>query len=393
MTAYQTTKSSPTTTLAKGKAATKSKTTKPRVRGPKAAGKSKGTSKAAKGRSTPEFIKSVEGVAAGGVHDEIPVLAVGQALTAGQIQSSKLQGRSNDAIGTKEKKKKKYDKSGSKSSKSKKDDASKAKMDSGVGGGSVTSEVSQGTGSRNRKQQLYTLRFQEEFNNLMIVHGFKKQNDETTQVLEAAVRRQVIEMTRKASDSTRIRGARNMTVDDLMFACRRNKVVTHKLAEFIAQKEARKKMGRPTQENRLGVQQRSKWLLLSTLNDLTSEIAIPLASPEVESMIDELDEERVADQITKGLNSEGYKEYLEAKKGCNFTFKKTRKFREWVDLSAITEFKGNDDFYETLGYIAVMITAEMLSLVKKITPPESPYSGEHLHEVLRRLGNLSTLWS
>lgn len=42
--------------------------------------------------------------------------------------------------------------------------------------------------------------------------------------------------------------------------------------------------------------------------------------------------------------------------GCNFpslpvaavfvAVKKTRKFREWVDLSSITEFKGNDDFYE-----------------------------------------------
>lgn len=72
--------------------------------------------------------------------------------------------------------------------------------------------------------------------------------------------------------------------------------------------------------------------------------------------------------------------------------KKTRKFREWVDLTSITEFKGNDEFYEVLGYITTMITVEMLGLAKKTSPGSgTTVRGEQFIELLRRLGGRSTV--
>ena len=74
------------------------------------------------------------------------------------------------------------------------------------------------------------------------------------------------------------------------------------------------------------------------------------------------------------------------------TVKKTRKFREWVDLTSITEFKGNDEFYEVLGYITTMITVEMLGLAKKTSPGSGTMvRGEQFIELLRRLGGRSTV--
>lgn len=249
-------------------------------------------------------------------------------------------------------------------------------------------EAEKPAGSRNPGN--VQLRFQEEFNNLLIVHGMKKYDDETTKILESIVRLQVIETTKLASESTRERGARNLTTDDLLFACRRNKVTLHRLADFVTAKESQKRaLGRPTQANRVGMQQKSKWLLQSSLNEVTPDFTIPFASPQLEASIIEIDG-NVTNQLTKNVDQSTDKNYVG--KGCNFTFKKTRKFREWVDLTSITEFKGNDEFYEVLGYITTMITVEMLGLAKKTSPGSGTMvRGEHFIELLRRLGGRSTV--
>eukprot|EP00040_Diaphanoeca_grandis_P012457 m.63118 g.63118 ORF g.63118 m.63118 type:complete len:454 (-) comp23242_c0_seq1:288-1649(-) len=203
-----------------------------------------------------------------------------------------------------------------------------------------------------------------ELENIMTVQGFQKANDDTVKTLEDVIKSQVVNVVHLASESTRERNARNISTDDLLFGARRDPVVSHRLVEFVAKKEAKKKQGFGRIATRIGIQQRSRWLLLSSLNDLTSECTVDFASDELEAEVAEMQVE--ADELTKHMQVADYKRYAEAKKGMSFTLKKGKRFREWINLQLFTDLKANDDFYETLGHITWLITVELLGHVKKI---------------------------
>lgn len=76
---------------------------------------------------------------------------------------------------------------------------------------------------------------------------------------------------------------------------------------------------------------------------------------------------RVADIMTREMSKEEYMEYSECRQ-ASFTFKKAKKFREWLSLGKFVEVRPNDDVIEILGFLAweiVRIITETAVLVKE----------------------------
>eukprot|EP00041_Stephanoeca_diplocostata_P035916 m.1283937 g.1283937 ORF g.1283937 m.1283937 type:complete len:82 (+) comp24778_c0_seq4:231-476(+) len=67
-----------------------------------------------------------------------------------------------------------------------------------------------------------------------------------------------------------------------------------------------------------------------------------------------------------GLAPQEQKQLTDAKRTMSFTLKKTKRFREWLNLGSLMEFKANDDFYETMGHLAWMISVEILEVAERV---------------------------
>lgn len=60
---------------------------------------------------------------------------------------------------------------------------------------------------------------------------------------------------------------------------------------------------------------------------------------------------RRADEMTREMSREEYIEYAECRQ-ASFTFKKAKKFRDWLNPAQYIDFRLNDDVVELLGFLA-----------------------------------------
>lgn len=60
---------------------------------------------------------------------------------------------------------------------------------------------------------------------------------------------------------------------------------------------------------------------------------------------------RSADSLTRDMSREEYMEYSECRQ-ASFTYKKAKKFRDWLNPAQYIDFRLNDDVIEILGFLA-----------------------------------------
>lgn len=76
---------------------------------------------------------------------------------------------------------------------------------------------------------------------------------------------------------------------------------------------------------------------------------------------------READEVTKSMTREEYIEFAECRQ-ASFTYKKPKKFRDWLNLGAHIDMRPNDEILEILGFIAWEMVSRLTKtalLVKK----------------------------
>ena len=76
---------------------------------------------------------------------------------------------------------------------------------------------------------------------------------------------------------------------------------------------------------------------------------------------------READEVTKSMTRQEYIEFAECRQ-ASFTYKKPKKFRDWVNLGAHIDMRPNDEILEILGFIAWEMVSRLTKtalLVKK----------------------------
>ncbi|KAK1762233.1 transcription initiation protein SPT3 [Phialemonium atrogriseum] len=264
---------------------------------------------------------------------------------------------------------------------------------------------------------------------------------ETTGMIEEIVRQQVIEMLRNCTELAARRGSRSITINDLIFQIRHDAPKVSRLRTFLSWKEVRKNVkdsddkagdadlaaaedpvggvvaGAPVDDAAKKNKKARVGLPWEPLSFYNQEV------PEREDEEDEEEEEmnyitlqrlRKADERTKVMTREEYVTWSEFRQ-ASFTYRKSKRFREWVGFSTITDGKPSDDIVDILGFLTFemvqTLTEEALrikdheDLLKERTgedagtkkrklaqglfdPPSegrSPVESRHIQEAFRRL--------
>ncbi|KAI8973889.1 transcription initiation factor IID, 18kD subunit-domain-containing protein [Pilobolus umbonatus] len=217
-------------------------------------------------------------------------------------------------------------------------------------------------------------RFQSEIQQMMFVFGeVSDPLQETTLLVEDIVRSQVIEIIIQATAQAARRNSRFLNAEDLIFLMRHDRAKVNRLRSFLSWKDVRKNAkdasGDQTddvvEETNTGKLHRSiiklPWELVNQFSDI---IVKSLAAgeedsedeDELEAYNDSIQRLKDADEVTKAMTREEYVHYSECRQ-ASFTYRKSKRFREWANMSAFVEVKPNDDIVDSLGFL----TYEMVS--------------------------------
>lgn len=77
---------------------------------------------------------------------------------------------------------------------------------------------------------------------------------------------------------------------------------------------------------------------------------------EIEAYNDSIQRLKDADEITRAMTREEYVHYSECRQ-ASFTYRKSKRFRDWAYMSSFIDVKPNDDIIDSLGFL----TFEMVS--------------------------------
>ena len=198
----------------------------------------------------------------------------------------------------------------------------------------------------------------------------------SAKLMEEIVRQNLVRLLIQASQVCHRRGSRFMNMEDVLFAIRHDTINVKRVLEFLSWKDVRKEAknaGNREQKDSLDVDELMGDDLDEALDDETlakaglprrrrPRLSFDFYSSFYEYMDDEdrnFDEDlsettlrlKEADELTKKMTIDEYMDYSDCRQ-ASFTFKKNKKFRDWLNIQKYIDMKPNDDVIEILGYIA-----------------------------------------
>ncbi|CAK7220514.1 Transcription initiation protein spt3 [Sporothrix eucalyptigena] len=200
---------------------------------------------------------------------------------------------------------------------------------------------------------------------------------ETLAIIEEIVRQQVIELLRSCTELAARRGSRSITINDLIFQIRHDAPKVSRLRTFLSWKDVRKNVkdsddkgadvdigggddvvgapvpGAPVEDAAKKNKKNKLGLPWEPASFFSQEV------PEREEEEDEEEEEmnyitlqrlRKADERTKAMTKEEYVTWSEYRQ-ASFTYRKSKRFREWAGFGIVTDSKPSDDIVDILGFL------------------------------------------
>ncbi|KAK4204882.1 transcription initiation factor IID, 18kD subunit-domain-containing protein [Triangularia verruculosa] len=222
---------------------------------------------------------------------------------------------------------------------------------------------------------------------------------ETTGIIEDIVRQQVIEILRNCTELAARRGARAITINDLIFQIRDDAPKVSRLRTFLSWKDVRKNVKDSDDkggEGDLGAGEdpvggvvpggpvddtakKNKKAKVGLPWEPSSYFAVEV--PEREDEEDEEEEEmnhitlqrlRKADERTKAMTREEYVTWSEFRQ-ASFTYRKGKRFREWAGFGIVTDSKPSDDIVDILGFLTFEMVQTLTEEALKIKENEDQH--------------------
>jgi len=219
-------------------------------------------------------------------------------------------------------------------------------------------------------------KYSQEISQMMFVFGeVQDPNMETVNLVEDIVRSQLIELIVQARALATRRGARYLSAEDLIFLIRHDRGKVNRLRTYLSWKDVRKHAKDSGGDGGGGVE-------VETLEDgaddkLTTKaqkitIKLPWEITTIYSEVlkqsghqsdDEEDEDDIeaheasiqrlkeADDATRQMTREEYQHYSDCRQ-ASFTYRKAKRFREFLNLPAHLDLKANDDTVDIVGFLA-----------------------------------------
>ncbi|WVF66490.1 hypothetical protein IAT40_001230 [Kwoniella sp. CBS 6097] len=249
-------------------------------------------------------------------------------------------------------------------------------------------------------------KYTSEISQMMFVFGeVQDPLPETVRLVEDIVRGQIIEIVTRARLLTHLRSSPFLSAEDLIFLIRDDRGKVNRLRTYLSWKDVRKRA--KEDEERAGevdmevegaddkatakgrkTMMKLPWELLTPFSDYLRSI------PSKQNRDDEEDEDedemqahqdsmqrlRDADEITKKMTKDEYVHYSDCRQ-ASFTYRKARRFRDFINFAAYLDVRPNDDIIDILGFLAfemvrsLCVTALDLRERLEMTKPSISASG------------------
>lgn len=204
------------------------------------------------------------------------------------------------------------------------------------------------------------------------------------------------QLSRSTQLATR-RGSRSISTDDLIFLIRHDKAKVSRLRTFLSWKDVRKNVkdsddkggadaadfaaaddaaGVVAGPQDVAAKPKNKRAKVGLAWDVHSYFSVPI--PERDDEEDEEEEEQnyatlqrlaAADERTKHMTREEYVFWSECRQ-ASFTYRKSKRFREWAGFGIVTESKPNDDIVDILGFLTFEIVQTLTEEALKVKERE-----------------------
>ncbi|KAK4688311.1 transcription initiation protein SPT3, partial [Tremellales sp. Uapishka_1] len=268
-------------------------------------------------------------------------------------------------------------------------------------------------------------KYSTEISQMMFVFGeVQDPLSETVRLVEDIVRGQIIEIVTRARLLTHLRSSRFLSPEDLIFLIRDDRGKVNRLRTYLSWKDVRKKAKEDEDRGGADVEMdieeandkaakarkpvvKLPWELLTPFSDFLR--TLPSQQNRNGGDDEEEDEEdaqahqdslkrlRDADEITKRMTKDEYVHYTDCRQ-ASFTYRKARRFRDFVNFAAYLDVKPNDDIVDILGFLSfemvrsLCVTAlEVRDQVEKsgrVPAPSSSVVGVTMSPVKRKAEGL-----
>ncbi|OOG00694.1 TFIID-18kDa-domain-containing protein [Aspergillus sclerotioniger CBS 115572] len=245
-----------------------------------------------------------------------------------------------------------------------------------------------------------TPKYRQEIQQMMFVSGETAEPAvDTTTLIEEIVRQQVVEILARSTALATRRGVRSISTDDLIFLIRHDKAKVSRLKTFLSWKDVRKNVkdsddkggadaadfaaaddpiagGVVAGPQDVASKPKNKRARVGLAWDVNSFYSVQV--PEREDEEDEEEEEQnyatlqrlaAADERTKNMTKEEYVFWSECRQ-ASFTYRKSKRFREWAGFGIVTESKPNDDIVDILGFLTFEIVQTLTEEALKVKERE-----------------------
>ncbi|WWC57775.1 uncharacterized protein I303_100310 [Kwoniella dejecticola CBS 10117] len=245
-------------------------------------------------------------------------------------------------------------------------------------------------------------KYSNEISQMMFVFGeVQDPLPETVRLVEDIVRGQIIEIVTRARLLTHLRSSRFLSAEDLIFLIRDDRGKVNRLRTYLSWKDVRKRA--KDEEERGGdvdlevdggddkaaakgrkSMMKLPWELLTPFSDYLRTLPSKQSrddeeeedEDEIQAHQDSMQRLRDADEITKKMTKDEYVHYSDCRQ-ASFTYRKARRFREFVNFSAYLDVKPNDDIIDILGFLSfemvrsLCVTALELRESLELTKPQN----------------------
>ncbi|XP_006456695.1 hypothetical protein AGABI2DRAFT_181200 [Agaricus bisporus var. bisporus H97] len=219
-------------------------------------------------------------------------------------------------------------------------------------------------------------KYTQEISQMMFVFGEVQEPDvATVNLVEDIVRSQLIELIVQARALANRRGARYLSAEDLIFLIRHDRGKVNRLRTYLSWKDVRKHAKDSGGDGGGGVEvealedgaddkltakaQKITIKLPWEITTIYSE-ALRLSGHQSDDEEDEDDIEaheasvqrlKEADDATRQMTREEYQHYSDCRQ-ASFTYRKAKRFREFLNLPPHLDLKANDDTVDIVGFLA-----------------------------------------
>jgi len=263
-----------------------------------------------------------------------------------------------------------------------------------------------------------------EIQQMMFVSGATSDPPLQTVILvEDIVRDQVVELLNSGITLARKRGARSLSVEDVIYLIRHDTAKVNRLTTYLAWKEVRKNARDQdsgaaggadapdimedagsmltAQSNQRGGQKAKKvglpWkpanmfaIPMHAVAPATNAASTDLEGDDPDAGVDSDDEDnegtqvmnerlRNADLRTRNMTREEYVHWSECRQ-ASFTFRKAKRFKDWVGLSHLTDSRLQDDIMDAMGFLTFEMVANLTGSALKLKNRWESRSRRQEHE-------------